>query len=372
MNVPFLDLQGSHEPLREEILEVIGQVIETGIFSGGPFVEKFEQEFATYCETDYALGVKSGTDALWLTMLALNIGPGDEVITVPMSFIATAAAISLTGAKPVFVDIDPRTYTMDPSALEAALTPRTKAVIPVHLYGQSADMDPILAFAAKHGLYVIEDAAQAHGATYQGKKAGSLGHAGCFSFYPAKNLGAIGEGGAITTDDESLVLKIRALREHGQTQKNSHTMLGWNSRMDGIQAAVLSLKLSYLDGENHKRRQHANYYDQALKHLPAIITPVNDRGAGHVYHIYAIQAPNRERMVGFFNYRGIGYGLHYPTPIHLQNAYHHLACEKGSFPVSETCANRMISLPIYPGITVEQLNQVVEAIVDLSDSRLIA
>lgn len=372
MNVPFLDLQGSHAPLREEILGVIGQVIETGIFAGGPFVEKFEQEFAAYCETDYALGVKSGTDALWLTMLALDIGPGDEVITVPMSFIATAAAISLTGAKPVFVDIDPRTYTMDPTTLEAALTPRTKAVIPVHLYGQSADMDPILAFAVKHGLFVIEDAAQAHGATYRGKKVGSLGHAGCFSFYPAKNLGAIGEGGAVTTNDESLVLKIRALREHGQTQKNSHTLLGWNSRMDGIQAAVLSLKLPHLDRENLKRQHHAIYYDQALTPLPSIIPPVNIRGSGHVYHIYAIQTSYRERMIEFFNYREIGYGMHYPTPIHLQNAYHHLGYKKGAFPVSEFCANHMISLPIYAGITPEQLHQVVEAIADISDSRLIA
>lgn len=372
MTVPFIDLQAHHAPLKEEILDVVGQVLDSGVFAGGPFVEKFEQDFAAYCETKHALGVKSGTDALWVTMLALNIGPGDEVITVPMSFIATAEAISLTGAKPVFVDIDPLTYTMDPSALEGALTSRTKAIIPVHLFGQAADMDPILAFAAKHGLYVIEDAAQAHGATYHGKKVGSLGHAGCFSFYPAKNLGAIGEGGAITTDDEFLARKIKALREHGQTQKNSHTMLGWNNRMDGIQAAILSLKLSYLDGDNQKRQRNAVQYTETLSSLRDIIPPVNAKDREHVFHIYAIQTTKRSKMIEFFNYRGIGYGLHYPTPIHLQIAYNHLNYKKGAFPVSEYCANHLISLPMFAGMVKEQIDQVVEALTELSESRLIA
>jgi dTDP-4-amino-4,6-dideoxygalactose transaminase len=372
MIVPFLDLQAHHAPLKEDILAAIGDVLDSGIFAGGPCVGKFEQEFATYCETEHALGVKSGTDALWLTMLALGIGPGDEVITVPMSFIATAEAISLTGARPVFVDVDPETYTLDPSALEGALTPRTKAIIPVHLFGQAADMGPILAFAEAHRLYVIEDAAQAHGATYQGKKAGSLGHAGCFSFYPAKNLGAIGEGGAITTDDAELVHKISALRDHGQTRKNSHSLLGWNSRMDGIQAAVLSLKLKQLDLDNAKRRHHAAQYDKAFTQVPAVIAPVNKRGDGHVYHIYAIQTPNRDGLIEFFNCRGIGYGLHYPKPIHLQEAYQHLGYKRGSLPVSEYCADHLISLPMFAGIRREQIHHVTETVADLVESRLIA
>lgn len=372
MNVPFLDLQAYHAPLREEILEVVGRVIDTGAFAGGPFVEEFEEEFAAYCETKSALAVRTGTDALWLTLLALNIGPGDEVITVPMSFIATAEAVSLTGAKPVFVDIDPKTYTMDPAGLENALTSRTKAIIPVHLFGHPADMDPILSFAEKHGLYVIEDAAQAHGATYKGKKVGSLGHAGCFSFYPAKNLGAIGEGGAITTNDQFLTGKVQALREHGQTQKNIHAMLGWNSRMDGIQAAVLSLKLLQLDDDNENRRHRATQYQRAFQCCPAIVPPTCEIDSGHVYHIYAVQTADRQEMIEIFNDRKIGFGLHYPTPIHLQKAYQHLGYERGSFPVSEYCANHLISLPIFSGITPEQINAVTEAVSELNESRLIA
>lgn len=372
MPVPFIDLKAHHAPLKEEILEAIGQVLDAGVFAGGPYVEKFEDDFSNYCEAKYSLGVKSGTDALWLTLLALDVGPGDEVITVPMSFVATAEAISLTGARPVFVDIDPRTYTMDPLALGKALTPRTKAIIPVHLFGQPADMDPILAFAAKHSLYVIEDAAQAHGATYHGKKVGSLGHAGCFSFYPAKNLGALGEGGAIVTDDEALIRKIRALREHGQTKKNLHTVFGWNSRMDAIQAVVLSLKLPYLDSDNQKRHRRATQYTKSLADLPAIKLPFDDQKSGHVYHIYAIQTENRREMIDFFDYRGIGYGLHYPIPIHLQNAYKHLGYAKGSLPVAETAADQLISLPMFAGITPEQIHHVVQTIADLSESRLIA
>src|SRR6266852_3746206 len=257
MKVPFLDLKAQHAPLIDKLDRAIREVIESSAFAGGPFVERFEQEFAAYCGSQYAIGVGNGTDALWLTLLACDIGPGDEVITVPNTFMATAEAITYCGARPVFVDVDERTYTMDPAGLEEALSSRTKAIIPVHLFGQPADMDPVLEFARKHDLFVIEDAAQAHGAKYKGRKAGTLGNAGCFSFYPGKNLGAFGEAGAIVTNSSELQEKIRILRDHGQVRKYHHTMVGWNCRMDGIQGAVLSVKLRHLEKGNELRRSHA-------------------------------------------------------------------------------------------------------------------
>src|SRR6266850_334733 len=254
MKVPFLDLQAAHAPLRAEIDCAIAQVIDANAFAGGPFVADFEREFAVYCGCEYAIGVGNGTDALWLALLACDIGAGDEVITVPSTFMATAEAITYCGAKPVFIDIDERTYTMNPSQLEGAITSRTRAIIPVHLFGQTADMDPILEFARARGLFVIEDAAQAHGAEYKGRKAGTLGDAGCFSFYPGKNLGAFGEAGAVVTDDPELRKQIQMLRDHGQSRKYHHALMGWNCRMDGIQAAVLSIKLHHLDEANSLRR----------------------------------------------------------------------------------------------------------------------
>ena len=259
--IPFFDMKARHAPKREEYLRAIGEVIDTGAFAGGAFVERFEAEFAAYCGVDHAVGVGSGTEALWLAMVAMGIGPGDEVITVPMSFAATVEAICLVGAKPVFVDIDEQNYTMDPAALVDAITSRTKAIIPVHLFGQVADMSPILEIAERRGIRVIEDAAQAHGAEYKGRKAGSLGDAGCFSFYPSKNLGAFGEGGAVLTKDSAVAGKLKMLRNHGQSARNRHTLVGWNSRLDGIQAAVLSVKLPHLDRENHMRSERAAYYD---------------------------------------------------------------------------------------------------------------
>ncbi len=258
MKVPFLDLKAQNDPIRSEVLASIEDVIAQGAFAGGPFVSKFEGEFAAFCETKRAVGVGNGTDALWFALLALGVGPGDEVITVPHTFMATAEAISFTGAKPVFVDVDERTYTLDPTLLEQAITPRTKVVIPVHLYGQMADMDPIMAIAGKHNLWVVEDACQAHGAEYKGRRAGSIGHAGCFSFYPGKNLGAFGEAGAVVTNDPSLADKIQILRDHGQERKYHHGMIGWNGRMDGIQAAVLSIKLRQLQKGNDLRRERAD------------------------------------------------------------------------------------------------------------------
>ncbi|MGV3771580.1 MAG: DegT/DnrJ/EryC1/StrS family aminotransferase, partial [Verrucomicrobiales bacterium] len=257
MKVPFLDLKRQNDPLAAQIRAAFDQVIESSAFAGGPFVAAFENDFAAFCGTKYSIGVGNGTDAIWFVLLGLGIGPGDEVITVPSTFIATAEAISFCGAKPVFVDVDNETFTMDPDLIEEAITPRTKAIIPVHLFGQMADMDPILKVAAKHGIPVIEDACQAHGATYRGKTAGSMGIAGCFSFYPGKNLGAMGEAGAVVTNDSSLAAKIRMFRDHGQAQKYYHSVVGWNGRMDGLQGAVLQIKLKHLAAGNERRAGHA-------------------------------------------------------------------------------------------------------------------
>src|SRR5207302_3805158 len=267
-----LDLKAHHAPLTEEFERAIREVIESSAFAGGPFVERFEEEFASFCGSSYAIGVGNGTDALWLALLALGIGEGDEVITVPNTFIATAEAITYCKARPVFVDVDPDTFTMNPAELEKSLTKKTKAIIPVHLFGQPADMDSILEFARANGLFVVEDAAQAHGAEYKGQRAGTLGDAGCFSFYPGKNLGAFGEAGGVVTNDSRINEKIRILRDHGQTRKYHHSMIGWNCRMDGIQGAVLQVKLRHLDRGNALRRQHAAEYNNALAELEAVIT----------------------------------------------------------------------------------------------------
>src|SRR6266576_3661933 len=288
IRVPFLDLNAHHAPLREEFERAIGEVIDSGAFAGGPFVEKFETEFAAFCRHPHAIGLGSGTEALWLSLLACGVGRGDEVITVPNTFMATAEAITYCAARPVFIDVDERTYTMDPAGLEKALTSKTKAIIPVHLFGQSADMDPILEFARQHGLFVIEDACQAHGAEYKGKRAGTMGDAGCFSFYPGKNLGAFGEAGAVITNDSELDEKIRVLRDHGQIRKYRHNMIGWNCRMDGIQAAVLSVKLQYLERGNLLRRVHALQYNRSLRGVDEVVIPLEADYARHVYHIYAV------------------------------------------------------------------------------------
>src|SRR6266567_505031 len=271
MQVPFLDLSAQHQALREEINAAIQEVIDCSAFAGGPFVAAFEEDFAAFCESKFSIGVGSGTEALWLVLLALGVGEGDEVITVPSTFMATAEAISFANATPVFVDIHERTYTLDPALLERAITPAMRAIIPVHLFGQMADMDPIMEIARRHGLYVIEDACQAHGAEYKGRKAGSIGDAGCFSFYPGKNLGAFGEAGAVVTNDAELAEKIRVLRDHGQSRKYHHTLMGWNCRMDGIQAAVLSVKLRHLDQANLLRRERASFYNEAFAGIDGVV-----------------------------------------------------------------------------------------------------
>jgi dTDP-4-amino-4,6-dideoxygalactose transaminase len=359
MHVPFLDLKAHHDSMRGELETAIREVMDSNAFAGGPFVAKFEQDFATFCGAADAIGVGNGTDALWLSMLALGIGAGDEVITVPMTFMATAEAISYSGAKPVFVDIEERTYTLDPNLLESAIGPRTKAIIPVHLFGQAADMDAILEIARRRGLPVIEDACQAHGAEYKGRKAGSIGTAGCFSFYPGKNLGALGEAGAVVTNNEELRNKIQMLRDHGQSKKYHHALIGWNARMDGIQGAALRVKLKHLDRANQARRANARFYDQHLAEVEEVILPTEAEYARHVYHLYVVRVQDRDRVLQGMAQRGIACGIHYPIPVHLQEAYRFLGHRKGSFPVAERCAEEFLSLPMYPELTTMQLGAVV-------------
>lgn len=362
MRVPFLDLQAQHRPLRAELDRVIAEVIDSAAFAGGPFVAEFEKDFAAFCEARYAIGLGNGTDALWLTLLASGIGPGDEVITVPSTFMATAEAITYSGATPVFVDIEEGTYTMDPRRLKSALTRRTKAIIPVHLFGQPADMEPILEFARARGLLVIEDAAQAHGAEYKGRKAGSLGDAACFSFYPGKNLGAFGEAGAVVTDNAELQEKIRVLRDHGQVRKYHHAMVGWNCRMDGIQAAVLRVKLRHLTRGNERRRAHAARYNAAFREAAGITPPLEADYARHVYHIYAVRVPERDQVMHALEGEGIDCGIHYPVPVHLQEAYECLGYQRNSFEVSERTSAEFLSLPMYPELSEAQIDFVAECL----------
>jgi dTDP-4-amino-4,6-dideoxygalactose transaminase len=362
MQVPFLDLKSHHAPMLNDINGAIRDVIESHAFAGGPFVERFEEDFAAYCNSTFAIGVGSGTEALWLTLLALGVGPGDDVITVPNTFMATAEAITYCGARPVFVDVDERTYTLDPAALPKAITARTKAIIPVHLFGQPADMDPILQFARERGVFVIEDACQAHGAEYKGRRTGTLGDAACFSFYPGKNLGAFGEAGAVVTDDAELQEKIRILRDHGQVRKYHHTTIGWNCRMDGIQAAVLQVKLRHLEKGNQLRRSHAAYYDQALEAAAEVAIPAHAADVRHVYHVYAIRVQERDEVMRLLGQKGIGCGVHYPIPVHLQEAYGGLGYARGDFPIAERCAAEFISLPMFPELTSTQLESVVQGI----------
>jgi len=373
MNVPFLDLKVQYKQIEHEVLPMVTEAMTNGAFIGGPQVLGFEKEFAEFCESKYCAGLNSGTDALRFALMAVGVGPGDEVITVPNTFIATTEAISQAGATPVFVDIDERTYNMDPQKLEdflkkrlkpqaSSLKPTPKAVIPVHLYGQPADMDLILDIAQTHNIKVIEDACQAHGALYNNRKVGSFGSVGCFSFYPGKNLGAYGEGGAIVTQDEEIANKIRMIRDHGQAKKYFHDMEGYNGRLDAIQAGVLRIKLKRLTNWNHSRRENAAYYNELLSEIEDITLPVEADFASSVYHLYVILVDDREGLQQFLSDKGIGTGLHYPLPLHLQKAYAHLGYEDGSFPVTESVAKRLISLPMFPELTREQIEYVAESI----------
>lgn len=362
MKVPFLDLKQQYNSIDDEILNEISKVIRDTAFSGGPFVSQFEKSFASFCENDYAIGVGSGTEALWLALMAFGIGPGDEVITTANTFIATAEAISLCGAQPVLVDIDEKTFNMDPSCLEEAISDYTRAIIPVHLYGQMADMFPIMEIAKKHNLIVIEDSCQSHGARYHDHVAGSIGDAGCFSFYPGKNLGAFGEAGAVVTRHASIAEGIALLRDHGQPQKYHHKLIGMNSRMDGIQAAILNVKMKYLPNWNRLRAKAAWKYEQQLGEIEEILLPHETEYGRHVYHIYAIRTANRNDFMDYLRDRDISCGIHYPIPVHLQEAYQFLGYRKGSFPVTEKCAAELVSLPMFPELTDLQIDYVCDEI----------
>ena len=335
--IPFLDLKAQYRQIKPRIDDAVARAIESTQFVQGPEVAAFEQRFGAYCNVHHCRAVNSGTSALHLALLAAGVGPGDEVITVSMTFVATTAAVLYAGAKPVFVDIDPVTWTMDPALIEAAITPRTKAILPVHLHGLMADMDPIMEIARRHGLVVIEDAAQAHGAEYKGRRAGSIGDLGCFSFYPGKNLGAYGEGGAVVTDQPELARKVSLLRDWGQEAKYDHVIAGYNYRMDGIQGAVLNVKMDYIESWTEARRAAAAHYDDLLAKFP-FGRPRPPTHSRHVYHVYAIALRARNEVAKALQHCGIGVGIHYPVPVHLQKAYAGLGYKAGDLPVTEHLA----------------------------------
>jgi dTDP-4-amino-4,6-dideoxygalactose transaminase len=359
--VPFLDLKTQYQSIQAEVQQVLNRVLDSCAFILGEEVEAFEQEFAAYCGTRYGVAVNSGTSALHLALLAAGVGPGDEVVTVPFTFVATVAAILYTGARPVFVDIDPRSFTMDASQVEDVITPRTKAILPVHLYGQPADMDPIRDTARRHGLIVIEDAAQAQGAEYKGHRVGGIGDLGCFSFYPGKNLGAYGEGGVVVTDNENYACTMRMLRDWGQDRKYHHILKGYNYRMDGIQGAILRVKLRHLEAWTEARRAHARRYDKMLC-TAGVQTPAAFPARRHVYHIYAVRVSQRDALQQALQGYGIQTGIHYPVPVHLQPAYADLGYGAGEFLYAEKAAGQVLSLPMFPELTLEQQEHVVRAI----------
>ena len=359
--IPFVDLKMQYHSIKSEIDAAIQNILENSQFILGKEVAGFEEEFAAYCQTRHAIGVNSGTSALHLALLAAGIGPGDEVITVSMTFVATVAAIVYSGAKPVFVDVDPASYCMDPSKIEAAITKHTKAIMPVHLYGQMADMDPILEIAKRHNLLVIEDAAQAHGAEYKGRRAGSLGDMGCYSFYPGKNLGAYGEGGAVITNNQEYNRTIRMLRDWGAEKKYQHVLKGYNYRLEGMQGAILRVKLHYLEGWTEARRAHAAEYSRLLAGS-SVITPAEMPYARHVFHVYAIRTTARETLQQSLTKADIQSGIHYPIPVHLLPAYSDLGYKPGDFPITEKIANEELSLPMFAEMTNEQIEVVVKGI----------
>ncbi|MFN8441144.1 MAG: DegT/DnrJ/EryC1/StrS family aminotransferase [Caldilineaceae bacterium] len=363
LSVPFVDLAAQYASLQPDVDLAMQRVLSKTDFILGQDVDRFEEEFAAYCETSYAIGIDSGTSALEMVLKAYDIGPGDEVITVANTFMATVLSISYVGATPVLVDIDPMTYQIDPEQVLNAITPRTKAIMPVHLYGHPVDMDPILSMAERYGLIVIEDASQAHGARYKGKRAGSLGHAAVFSFYPAKNLGAYGDGGAVVTSDAQVNAKLRMLRNYGQREKYHHLMKGYNRRLDTLQAAVLRVKLPRLDGWNEARRQHAKRYTSLLADLDGLVTPPYQAPyAEPVYHIYLIRVKERAQLQTLLNSKKISTGIHYPVPIHLQPAYQDLGYKKGDFPITERYASEILSLPMYAELPNESIDYVADAI----------
>jgi dTDP-4-amino-4,6-dideoxygalactose transaminase len=359
--VPFLDLQAQYRGIRAEIIDAIIDVADSTRYALGPQVADFEERFAQYTGTNHCVAVNSGTSALHLALIAAGVGPGDEVITVPMTFIATTWAVSYVGATPVFVDVDPETYTMDPNQVEARITPKTRAILPVHLYGQPADLAPLLDIGDRYGIPVIEDAAQAHGAAYRERSAGSWGLLGCFSFYPGKNLGAAGEGGAVVTNDAAIADRLRALRDHAQSERYRHEELGFNYRMDAMQGAVLGVKLRHLDSWITSRRTHAAAYREVLAGLPLQL-PTESTDRRHAWHLYVVLHPERDRLQVELAAAGVSTGLHYPIPVHLQRAYAHLGYRVGDFPVTEQVAAECLSLPMYPELTRDQVESVASAL----------
>src|SRR3989338_7285865 len=372
MNVPFVDFHEQYHAVKDKIDAGLKKVFEDGSFILGPQEKAFEEDFARYCDARYAVGVNSGTDALYLALTALNVGPGDEVILPSFTFIATALCVSYTGAQPVFVDIEDHTCNIDPERFKSAITKKTRAVIPVHIYGQPADMNEITAIAQKHNIAVVEDACQAHGAAYQGKKAGSLGDVACFSFYPTKSLGAFGDGGMVVTSQKIVYEKVLMLRDYGRTGRYDHKIKGHNSRLDTVQAVVLAAKLPLLDQWNKMRNDVAAHYGKLLKGAEGIVTPVLKKDRTHVYQTYAVRLPaslaggrqagipNRDKICDAMKTKGIGVLIHYPIPLHLQEAYADLGYKRGDFPVSEKIAKEILSLPMFPHMRKDQVEYVCE------------
>ena len=365
-SIPYLDLRAQYRPLRSKVLKAFEEICESTSFAQGRATLEFESKFAAYCGVDHCISLNSGTSALHLALRCLDVGPGDEVITVSMTFIATAWAISYVGATPVFVDIDPVRRTLNPENLEAVITSRTKAIVPVHLYGMPAEMDRIMAIAERHGLPVIEDAAQAHGAKYRGRRVGQFGKIACFSFYPSKNLGAYGEGGALITNDASIGQRARSLRDHAQSQKYLHDEIGYNYRMDSFQGAVLAIKLKYLDEWNTARVDCARQYTELLKDSSYKL-PAHLSDSECVWHCYVIETPERDRVHAGLQDVGIQSAVHYPVPIHLQKPYMHLGYRLGDLPVTEALCEQCLSLPIYPELSKEKISRVASVLLDLEN-----
>lgn len=363
MNIPLLDLKAQYANIREEIRRAVDEVLDGGRYILGPEVKKLEEEIAAFSQAKYGIGVGNGTDALVLTLDALGIGPGDEVITTPFTFFASAECISRVGATPVFADVDPKTYNLDPVRVREKITDRTKAIIPVHIFGQPADMDEIMEIAREHDLYVIEDACQAIGSEYKGRRVGSFGHAACYSFFPTKNLGCYGDGGMIVTDDEVLDRKLRSLRVHGKSEKSKYfnNTIGYNSRLDELQAAILRVKLRYLNDWNEARRQKAALYDELLKDTP-VVTPYAAENRKHIYHLYIIQSEYRDDLIQYLKEKGIATGVYYPVPLHHQEVYKELGYEKGSLPVAEELCTRTMALPCYPELSDENVRLIADAV----------
>ncbi|HKQ35272.1 MAG TPA: DegT/DnrJ/EryC1/StrS family aminotransferase [Nitrospiraceae bacterium] len=373
MGVPLLDLKAHHEPLHKEVMAAIEQTFRSQAFILGPEVGKLEERVASYCQTQFGVGVSSGTDALLIALMAIGVGPGDEVITTPYSFFATAGAVSRLGAKPVLVDIDPESYNIDPSKVSKAITSKSKAMIPVHLYGQCADMGPILDLAQRHNLKVIEDAAQAIGSEYRdGRRAGSMGTIGCLSFFPSKNLGALGDGGMVVTNDQELAERIKVLRVHGGKPKYYHKMIGGNFRLDTIQAAVLNVKLNYLDDWTRRRQENAQRYEtlfqqsglvkQGKVQLPAPVYRDSGTKHYHIYNQFVLRVEKRDDLMGLLKQKGVGAEIYYPVPFHQQECFRYLGHKEGDFPESERAAKETVAIPIYPELTTGQQTEVVEAI----------